>query len=100
MIGKKNKILILDDDRLICTILSTLVKKEGFEAVVAYEGEEALKMIRLNSPDLLLVDMMLPGIDGMEVMRQVKEMVPELPVVFITAHADARGAVNGIVSKL
>ena len=96
MMNKKSQILILDDDRLICTILSNLVKKEGFEAVVAYEGEEALKMIRLNSPDLLLVDMMLPGIDGMEVMRQVKEIVPELPVVFITAHADARGAVNAI----
>jgi DNA-binding NtrC family response regulator len=96
MIGKINQILIVDDDRLLCTILSKLVKKEGFEAVVAYEGEQALKMVRLNSPDLLLVDMMLPGIDGMEVMRQVKEIVPELPVVFITGHADARGAVNAI----
>jgi two-component system nitrogen regulation response regulator GlnG len=90
------RILIIDDDKQICVILSDLVKKEGFEALTAYEGEKALSIVRSEDPDLMLVDMMLPGMDGMEVMRQVKEIVPELPVVFITAHADARGAVNAI----
>jgi len=90
------RILIIDDDKQICVILADLVKKEGFEALTAYEGEKALKIVRSEDPDLMLVDMMLPGMDGMEVMRQVKEIVPELPVVFITAHADARGAVNAI----
>ena len=90
------RILIIDDDKQICLILSDLVKKEGFEALTAYEGEKALNIVRSEDPDLMLVDMMLPGMDGMEVMRQVKEIVPELPVVFITAHADARGAVNAI----
>jgi two-component system nitrogen regulation response regulator GlnG len=90
------RILIIDDDKQICVILSDLVKKEGFEALTAYEGEKALNIVRSEDPDLMLVDMMLPGMDGMEVMRQVKEIVPELPVVFITAHADARGAVNAI----
>ena len=90
------RILIIDDDKQICVILADLVKKEGFEALTAYEGEKALSIVRSEDPDLMLVDMMLPGMDGMEVMRQVKEIVPELPVVFITAHADARGAVNAI----
>ncbi len=90
------RILIIDDDKQICVILSALVKKEGFEVLTAYEGEKALKIVRSKAPDLMLVDMRLPGMDGMEVMRQAKEIVPELPVVFITAHADARGAVNAI----
>ncbi len=90
------KIFIVDDDKQICLILSELIKKEGFEATVAYEGEKALKVLRSETPDLMLVDMMLPGMDGMEVLQQVKELDPELPVVFITAHADARGAVKAI----
>ena len=90
------RILIIDDDKQICAILSDLVKKEGFEALTAYEGEKALKNIRSEAPDLVLVDLMLPGIDGMEVLRQIKGLDPELPVVFITAHADPRGAVKAI----
>jgi two-component system nitrogen regulation response regulator GlnG len=96
MSERKARILIIDDDKQICVILSELVKKEGFEAVTAYEGEKGLNIVRSEAPDLMLVDMILPGMDGMEVMRQVKEIVPELPVVFITGHADARGAVNAI----
>jgi DNA-binding NtrC family response regulator len=95
---KENKaqILITDDDKQICAILSDLLKKEKFGTLVAYDGEAALGLVRSESPDLMLVDLMLPGMDGMEVLRQVKELDPELPVVFITAHADARGAVKAI----
>ena len=96
MAKQTSRILIIDDDKQICAILSDLVKREGFEATVAYEGEKALKIVRSAAPDLLLVDMMLPGMDGMEVLRQVKDLDPELPVVFITGHADARGAVKAI----
>ncbi len=96
MAKQTSRILIIDDDKQICAILSDLVKGEGFEATVAYEGEKALKIVRSAAPDLLLVDMMLPGMDGMEVLRQVKDLDPELPVVFITGHADARGAVKAI----
>jgi len=88
--------LIIDDDKQICTILSDLLKREEFETLVAYDGERALKIVRSEAPDLLLVDMKLPGMDGMEVLHQAKELDPELPVVFITAHADARGAVKAI----
>ncbi|NWF56196.1 MAG: sigma-54-dependent Fis family transcriptional regulator [Syntrophaceae bacterium] len=93
---KKARILIVDDDKGICMILSDLMKKEGFEALTVYDGEKALKTIQSESPDLLLVDMMLPGMDGMEVLKKVRELDQELPVVFITAHADSRGAVKAI----
>jgi two-component system nitrogen regulation response regulator GlnG len=93
---QKARILIVDDDKSICVILSDLMKKEGLETMVAYDGEKALKMLRSDAPDLLLVDMMLPGMDGMEILRKARELDPELPVVFITAHADSRGAVKAI----
>ncbi len=89
----KARILIVDDDKQIPTILSDLVKKEGLEADVAYDGGKALKAVHSGAPDLMLVDIMLPDINGLEVLRQVREFDPELPVVFITGHADARGAV-------
>ena len=93
---KKARILIVDDDKGICMILSDLMKKEGFETLTFYDGEKALKTIQSESPDLLLVDMMLPGMDGMEVLKRTRELDQELPVVFITAHADSRGAVKAI----
>ena len=93
---KKAQILIVDDDKGICMILSDLMKKEGFDPLTVYDGEKALKTIKSESPDLLLVDMMLPGMDGMEVLKKSREVDPELPVVFITAHADSRGAVKAI----
>ncbi len=93
---QKAKVLIVDDDKSICMVLSDLMKKEGLEATAAYDGEKALKMLQTDAPDLLLVDMRLPGMDGMEILRKAREMDPELPVVFITAHADSRGAVRAI----
>ncbi len=91
-----SQILIVDDDKQVCTILSDLLEKEGWIALSACDGEKALKMVRSGMPDLILLDLVLPGVDGMEVLRQVKEIDAELPVVFITAHADARGAVKAI----
>jgi DNA-binding NtrC family response regulator len=93
---EKARVLIVDDDKNICAILAALMKKEGLEPLVAYDGEKALKMVQADAPDLLLVDMMLPGMDGMEVLRKTRELDPDLPVVFITAHADSRAAVKAI----
>ena len=96
MAKAKDRILIVDDDESICALLSMLVKKEGFEALKALSGEAGLKIIRSETVDVLLVDIKMPGMDGMEVLRQVKDLSPDLPVVLITAHADVRGAVKAI----
>jgi DNA-binding NtrC family response regulator len=90
---EKARVLIVDDDKNICAILAALMKQEGLKPLVAYGGEKALKMVQADLPDLLLVDMMLPGLDGMEVLRRTRQLDPDLPVVFITAHADSRVAV-------
>lgn len=96
MAEQKIKILIVDDDEMICKVLSGLVKKEGFEPLAAQEGEKALKMVRSETPDLLLVDYKMPGMNGMEVLRQTKSIDPDLPVVLITGHANFQGAVEAI----
>lgn len=95
---KKNRarILIVDDEQYICKILSRMMENQGFDALTAYEGETALKMIRSEIPDVLLLDFMMPGINGMEVMKYAKELDPDLPVVMITAYANIQGAVEAI----
>jgi len=93
---EKARVLIVDDDKNICAILAALMKKEGLKPLVAYDGERAFKMVQSDAPDLLLVDMMLPGMDGMEVLRKTREIDPDLPVVFITGNADSRAAVKAI----
>ena len=72
------------------------MKKQGFDALTAYEGETALKMIRSEIPDMLLLDFMMPGINGMEVMKYAKELDPDLPVIMITGYANIQGAVDAI----
>ncbi|MCL4502834.1 MAG: sigma-54 dependent transcriptional regulator [Deltaproteobacteria bacterium] len=83
----------MDDDRDIGQMLSTLMKKSGIASRVAYDGETALQMLPLSTPDLMLVDVNMPGLDGMEVLKRVKETDPDLPVVMITAFAEIPASV-------
>jgi two-component system nitrogen regulation response regulator GlnG len=92
----KSRVLIVDDDENICIVLSGLMKKEGLDPLAAHDGHAALEIVQSELPDLLLVDMKMPGMDGMEVLRLTRNLDPDLPVVLITAHADARGAVKAI----
>jgi CheY-like chemotaxis protein len=70
MMDGNSRILIVDDDKGICELLSSLVEGEGLRALAAGDGEMALKMIRSEDLDLLLLDIVMPGMDGMEVLRQ------------------------------
>jgi DNA-binding NtrC family response regulator len=87
------RVLIVDDDRDISLMLSALMKKEGLGSMVAHDGETALQMVPVDRPDMLLVDVKMPGLGGMEVLKQVKEMDPYLPVVLITAYAEISASV-------
>jgi len=96
MNANADRILIVDDEKDICSVLSNLVEKEGFKALVAQDGHMALKVIRSETPDILLVDVRMPGMDGMEVLRQAKHLDRDLPVVMITAYAGIHQAVEAI----
>ncbi|MHB8069372.1 MAG: sigma-54-dependent transcriptional regulator [Desulfobaccales bacterium] len=90
------RVLIVDDDREISAMLSALMKKEGLIGLVAHDGETALQMVPVVMPDMLLVDVKMPGIDGIEVLKRVKETDPQLPVVLITAYAEIPSSVEAM----
>jgi DNA-binding NtrC family response regulator len=87
------QVLIVDDDRDISLLLSALMRKEGLTNMVAPDGETALRLVPVILPEMLLVDVKMPGIDGMEVLKRVKEKDPHLPVVLITAYAEIPASV-------
>jgi two-component system, OmpR family, response regulator VicR len=78
------KILVVDDEKPIADILQFNLKKEGYEVVCAYDGNEALRKVEEFHPDLILLDIMLPQRDGMEVCREVRKKY-EIPIIMLTA---------------
>jgi len=93
---KGAQILIVDDEEDICELLSRIMKDEGFEPLVAHDGDMALQMIRSETPDVLLTDIRMPGMDGMLLLKRAKEMDPDIPVIIITAYADIHGSVEAL----
>ena len=92
----QGRILIADDDHDMAQLLGRLVQREGLTPLLAKDGMEALQLVRAGDPDVLLADLRMPGMDGMELMRKAKDLDPELPVVLITGFAEVRGAVEAI----
>ncbi|MDX9708059.1 MAG: sigma-54 dependent transcriptional regulator [Trichloromonas sp.] len=82
---RQQKILVVDDEHLIRWSLEQNLKKQGYEVVTAATGEDALKLIKDDVPDLMLLDIQLPGIDGLAVLERVKEMEEEIIVIMVTA---------------
>ena len=89
-------ILIVDDEEVLQDVLASLVREEGHEAIVARTGEEALTLLEREEVDLVLLDLMLPGLSGMEVLKQVREHDPDLVVVVITAFSSIEGAIDAM----
>ena len=92
----QGRVLIADDEPEIAKSLGCLVHRNGLTPLLARDGKEALQLIRAGDPDVLLVDIKMPGMDGLELMRQVRELNPDLPVILITGFAEVRGAVEAI----
>ncbi|BBO85159.1 sigma-54-dependent Fis family transcriptional regulator [Desulfosarcina ovata subsp. sediminis] len=87
-------ILIVDDEPSIVQSLSGLLSDEGFEVITASNGYEALKTIDTESPDLVLLDIWMPGIDGIETLKEIKKNHAALPVIIITGHGNVETAVK------
>jgi CheY-like chemotaxis protein len=81
-----SKVLLVDDEREFIQTLSERLMMRDMGSVVAYDGESALNLIKEDEPDVMIVDLKMPGIDGVEVLRQVKETRPEIEVIILTGH--------------
>lgn len=82
------KILFADDDAEIQDIVKTILMKEGYGVTVAKDGNEALDLARVSNPDLIILDYLMPGLDGIEVCRALKNdrAFKDVPVMILTAH--------------
>jgi len=90
------KILIVDDEPAIIKLAQIYLKKEGFSTLAAGNGIDALKVIASESPDLLILDIMLPGIDGLEVCRQLRSDKNWIPILMVTARDDDIDKIVGL----
>ena len=90
------RILVVDDEESITQLLSTALRYEGFDVHTAASGHEALTEVELFRPDLMLLDVMLPDLDGFEVQRRLPGGPGRLPVVFLTARRDTQDRVRGL----
>ena len=92
------RILIVDDDTNICELLRLYIEKEGYEASIANDGETALKMFDSFGPDLLLLDIMLPGLDGWQVCREIRKK-SSCPIIMLTAKGEVFDKVKPFETK-
>ncbi len=90
------KILLVDDDKAIRVTLGEALESSGFRVVAAVDGEHALEKFRSDVFDLVLLDMKMPGMDGMEVLRHIKEERPTQPVIMVTGFGSVETAVEAL----
>lgn len=95
LITMGNKILVVDDETSISKIIAFNLKKEGYEVLIADDGESGLDLALTESPDLILLDIMMPKMDGYEVCRKVREK-SDVPIIMLTARADEVDKVTGL----
>jgi len=89
-------ILIVDDEEVLQDVLSSLLRKEGYDVVGARSGEEGLQALAEHEFDLVLLDLMLPGISGQEVLKEIRRRDPEVVVVVVTAYSSIEGAISAM----
>ncbi len=91
----KRKILVVDDEKKIVDIVKAYLERERYQVTVAYDGEEALDMAREQLPDLLVLDLMLPGISGWDVCRILRKE-SDIPIIMLTARDEVTDKIVGL----
>ena len=89
------KILIVDDDRNICELLRLYIEKEGYATAIAYDGEQAVELFNTEQPALILLDIMLPKMDGWQVCREIRK-TSECPIIMLTAKGEVFDKILGL----
>jgi CheY-like chemotaxis protein len=89
------KVLVVDDEPEVRQVLHEFLVSRGYDVNVASDGHEALDLLQSIKPDLVLLDVAMPGLDGVETLKRIVALDPSLPVIMVTANADI-----GVTSKL
>ena len=89
------KILVVDDDKNICELLRLYIEKDGFQVVIANDGKRALEMFRAEQPDLIMLDIMLPELDGWQGCREIRKE-SQCPIIMLTAKGEVFDKVLGL----
>jgi len=93
MAGKR--VLVVDDDVKTVELVKLYLNRDGYRVLTAYDGIEALRLAREGRPDLIVLDLMLPGIDGMEVCRTLRNE-SDVPIIMLTAMTTDQDKLNGL----
>lgn len=80
------KIMVVDDEKNILKLYKAELEDEGYTVVTANSGREALDMYEQEEPDIITLDIMMPEMDGIQVLRQIKQKAPEIPIIMLTAY--------------
>jgi DNA-binding response OmpR family regulator len=108
MMTRRPQILIVDDEQHLRNGLRRILSEEGYETMIAADGETALKLAEKKKPDIVLLDIMMPGMDGREVCRRLREVAIEARIIYLTAKAepnvplharDPRGEADAFIAK-
>lgn len=89
-------VLLVDDEEDFASTLAERLRLRGFQVETAYDGELALQAIENQPPELVLLDVMMPGIKGMEVLQRIKASHPETAVILLTGHGSTRDGIEGM----
>jgi DNA-binding response OmpR family regulator len=90
------RVLVVDDDQTVSDVVRRYLERDGFTVGLASDGPSALRAFAQEKPDLVVLDLMLPGIDGLEVCRRMRAIEPDLPVVMLTALGEESDRVLGL----
>ena len=91
-----NKILIIDDEEYLCLALEKSLRQEGYQVAIATRGEQGLEIIRNETPSLVILDLKMPEMDGLEVLVKAKDIIPQLPIIMLTAHGTINTAIEAL----
>lgn len=91
----RKKILIIEDDKKISDLVKIYLKKEGFKVIIAYDGKSGLKKFEIEKPDLIILDLMLPEVDGLSVARSVRRN-SDVPIIMLTARDEEVDKIVGL----
>ena len=90
----KPRILVIDDEAAIRDSLRMILEYEGYEVLQAATGDEGIKLVEREAPDLVFLDIKMPGMDGLEVLQKLRHLVETTPIVVVSGHATITTAVE------